>query len=71
MVAHVCNLSTWEAEAEDCEFKATVCYVERLCINKQNKGKSVMAFSCNPSYSGGSWFEASVGKVSVRHYLKK
>jgi hypothetical protein len=25
----------------------------------------------NPSYSGGSWFEASPGKLFVRSYLEK
>jgi hypothetical protein len=35
-----------------------------------------MAYTCNPSYlggrkSGGSWFEASLSKQSVRPYLEK
>jgi hypothetical protein len=33
-----------------------------------------MAHNCNPSYSGGgvegSWFKASLSKISMRSYLK-
>jgi hypothetical protein len=28
-----------------------------------------MAHACNPSYTGGSWFEASLGKYFKRLYL--
>jgi hypothetical protein len=31
----------------------------------------VVAYTCNPIYSGGSWFEASPGKQFTRPYLEK
>jgi hypothetical protein len=31
-VVHVCNPSTWEAKAEDHEFKANLGYIARLLI---------------------------------------
>jgi hypothetical protein len=30
-----------------------------------------VANACNPSYSGGWWFEASPGKQFIRLYLEK
>jgi hypothetical protein len=31
MVAHVYNPSTWDAEAEDSKFKASLSYIRRAC----------------------------------------
>jgi hypothetical protein len=47
VVAHICKLSTWEVVEEDCEFEASLGYIEKHCLqtnkrrptNKQQKMK--------------------------------
>jgi hypothetical protein len=42
--------------------------IKKLARTKQNKQKpGVMAHACYPSYEGGSWSEAGLGK-SVKPY---
>jgi hypothetical protein len=39
MLVHACNPSTQEAEAENYEFKASLSYIVKPCINKREKGR--------------------------------
>jgi hypothetical protein len=46
-----------------------------MITQKWNTSQELVAYSCNPSYSGGrdqeDWFEASPCKWFTRSYLKK
>lgn len=39
VVAYACNLSIWEAEAEQSHIEVSLGYVMRLCLKNQNQTK--------------------------------
>jgi hypothetical protein len=41
VVAHVCNPTLGRRRHEDHEFKASLGYIERLCLKKNNKKKKI------------------------------
>jgi hypothetical protein len=43
--------------------------IKRIVV--KNKSQVQAAHICSPRYSGGSWFQASPGKMFKRPYLKK